>query len=1052
MRKLFLLFALILTVCSTAMAQTQVLNEGSPVGTIGTLAGREAMVVDLGGTIGKVAIATKNVGAVGEVVSDYGTHFTPADANDADKNGLTDGWYVPSKKELDALTSHLTQYNAYHCVKWEVTETATLYLPCRFVSGGYKGDYVSSKRTNWGDYWTCYIYGFSFDNSGNFSYGADNRNESEYADCAIRPFHKLPTVEECRTIWYTSSNGEIVPPNKTNGFGGANIVSNVYDEERGMFRITFDGNVTSIGYQAFSGCSGLTSVTIPSSVTSIEYQAFSGCSGLTSLTIPSSVTSIGNSAFSDCSGLTSITIQSHEATIGNTAFIGCYVYSFNASESLEAEKNNYWGAYICDSQGLVTKDNVVISCSKKATSVIIPSGVTSIGNSAFNGCSGLTSIAIPNSVASIGNSAFNGCSGLTSITIPNSVTSIGVAAFLGCYGLTSLTIPNSVTSIGGAAFRNCSGLTSITLSDGITIIDDLTFTECTSLTSITIPSGVTTIGSYVFDGCTGLTSVTIPEGVVSIGGEYGYGVFRNCSSLTSITLPSSLEKMIYGFHFKGCSNLIYAEFLGETAPVWDTSRPECYPFIESGIEVSGTVLLVPNDDAVDKYTAAGYTNVYSILLPISEFKSIFSNEIETAMKGLTLTQSDADIVTACLTNINNATDLKTVLQERVKAQFVIILQKAKDEAIAGIVSALNSYAAIATQEDIDVLNKCKLNILEATNIVQVKKEISTILPIHRKLAKGYLRLCFVDYISQCITESDLKPYFDRIDSATNMADIDKIVKEAQKELNEKVKDIPYFVLGDKKYFVTKKANYEFHHMAEYRGGNIYFQDGVRYESNSINLIIQGEIEYTRSLPEGVWQCWYEPFEVKVDTEKFDAAEVADVSINAKEEVEVWFKRMENGAAMKPNTIYVIRAKEGQGNLTITSDPIIYTSKENQLTLQSAYENFTLTGNYSPVEHGDWYTLDKNGMFRQMASGSLKPQRFYLTITPRTDGHYAVDHYNTRQFINIMVMGDDEDGTTGITSCENENEDKNIYDLKGQKVTNIRKGQIYIMNGKKYIGK
>lgn len=150
MRKLFLLFAMMLTVCSTAMAQTQVLNEGSPVGTIGTLAGREAMVVDLGGTIGKVAIATKNVGAVGEVVSDYGTHFTPADANDADKNGLTDGWYVPSKKELDALTSHLTQYNAYHCVKWEVTETTTLYLPCRFVSGGYKGDYVSSKRTNWG--------------------------------------------------------------------------------------------------------------------------------------------------------------------------------------------------------------------------------------------------------------------------------------------------------------------------------------------------------------------------------------------------------------------------------------------------------------------------------------------------------------------------------------------------------------------------------------------------------------------------------------------------------------------------------------------------------------------------------------------------------------------------------------------------------------------------------------------------------------------------------------------------------------------------------------
>ena len=68
---------------------------------------------------------------------------------------------------------------------------------------------------------------------------------------------------------------------------------------------------------------------------------------------------------------------------------------------------------------------------------------------------------IPNSVTSIGDRAFLGCSGLTSITIPNSVTSIGDWAFADCNGLTSITIPNSVTSIGGSAFSRCSGLTSI---------------------------------------------------------------------------------------------------------------------------------------------------------------------------------------------------------------------------------------------------------------------------------------------------------------------------------------------------------------------------------------------------------------------------------------------------------------------------------------------------------------------------------------------------------------------------------------------------------------
>ena len=96
-------------------------------------------------------------------------------------------------------------------------------------------------------------------------------------------------------------------------------------------------------------------------------------------------------------------------------------------------------------------------------SVEIQNSVTTIGNSAFNRCSGLTSVTIPNGVTTIGNSAFNRCSGLTSVAIPDSVTSIGNYAFNGCSGLTSINIPDSVTSIGYSVFSNCSGLTSVTI-------------------------------------------------------------------------------------------------------------------------------------------------------------------------------------------------------------------------------------------------------------------------------------------------------------------------------------------------------------------------------------------------------------------------------------------------------------------------------------------------------------------------------------------------------------------------------------------------------------
>ena len=205
--------------------------------------------------------------------------------------------------------------------------------------------------------------------------------------------------------------------------------------------------------------------------------------------------------------------------------------------------------------------------------VVIPGNVTSIGGSAFRGCSGLTSITIPNSVTSIGDDAIYGCSKLqdiyitdiaawcnisglynlivygskklyinnelaTSITIPNGVTAIPSCAFSGCTGLTSVTIPDGVTSIGSYAFYGCSGLTRVTIPNSVTSISNFAFRDCTGLTSITIPNSVTIIGPWAFEGCTGLTSVTIGNGVKSIGSSSFWG----CTGLTSIIVDEGNTK------------------------------------------------------------------------------------------------------------------------------------------------------------------------------------------------------------------------------------------------------------------------------------------------------------------------------------------------------------------------------------------------------------------------------------------------------------------------------------------------------------------------------
>ena len=314
-------------------------------------------------------------------------------------------------------------------------------------------------------------------------------------------------------------------------------------------------------------------------VTSIGDAAFLGCSDLHSVKIPNSVTSIGMRAFSECTGLTSIIVES-----GNTK----YDSRDNCNAIIETATNT-----------LVVGFN----------NTIIPNSVTSIGDFAFLGCSGLTSVTIPNSVTSIGEWAFSDCSGLTSVTIGNSVTSIGEWAFDGCSSLASiiceatsvpsieydvfadvpqseatLYVPNSAledymttapwsdfgtiiaidgeNDISGScgekinySLNLVTGVLSITgtgaMADYSSDSSAPWYSYNSDIKTVNIADGVTSIGSYAFSGCSGLTSVTIGNSVKSIG----IYAFSDCTRLPYITIPNSVTS-IGGRTFSGCTSLI----------------------------------------------------------------------------------------------------------------------------------------------------------------------------------------------------------------------------------------------------------------------------------------------------------------------------------------------------------------------------------------------------------------------------------------------------------------------------------------------------------------
>lgn len=355
------------------------------------------------------------------------------------------------------------------------------------------------------------------------------------------------------------TDNNVIIPSEYKSRTVKSIGDNAFKDCIGITSITIPDSVTSIGYEAFSGCTKLENIyytgdiaswckisglnnlltslrtlyingnkiegnlNIPNNVTSIGSYSFSFCGKLTGITIPDSVTSIGKDAFRDCTGLVNITIGDSVSNIDSSAFLNTAWYD-NQPDGLV-----YAGKVAYKYKGTMPEN----------TSISLKRDTISINNSTFVNCNGLKSIMIPDSVTTIGDEAFRGCTSLSIIMIPDSVTNIGNFAFSGCSGLASIT--GSATNVSAVArqARPTSFVVNITSGN---IIENSAFSECSGLTSITIPDSVTSIGYSAFSNCNRLTTITIPDCVTSIG----YSAFSGCKGLTNITIPDSVTSIGLG--------------------------------------------------------------------------------------------------------------------------------------------------------------------------------------------------------------------------------------------------------------------------------------------------------------------------------------------------------------------------------------------------------------------------------------------------------------------------------------------------------------------------
>jgi len=480
-----------------------------------------------------------------------------------------------------------------------------------------------------------------------------------------------------------------------------------------LYNVVFEeGASIDTLHDLFYECDALTVLNIPSSVTTLTGYLTWYCDNLASVTIPLSVVTVANYIFKNCPNLV-ISCEAKEKPVGwndywnidNRPVIWDYknqdttfyddnnLYSIVYGENPESSDDdvltlvNYLnGGTVFNMTEIVRfgisypvkaiADNAFIN-NTTISEVSIQAGVVSIGNHAFNGCTGLTSVTFQgNLLTTIGEYAFTGCVNLTSaFNFQSGFSSMGRNAFYDCKKISSinfdpncaiieipdyafyycnsadniLTIPINLVTIKSSAFSMCDSISGLNFTAGCVLsnIYDNAFLGCaaiggaldisdtvnylsnsafygTGITSVTIPAGLEYIRGSCFNNCTSLSMVTFDPGSILRGIDSE--AFKGCTSLTAITLPDSINNITLGDSvFSGCTNLSSVNLNNKVEKIFD------YVFLDCTSLTSITLPGILNGIGHYAFKGTSLTEIY-----ISDSVEDMGNDVFNGVSGITI--------------------------------------------------------------------------------------------------------------------------------------------------------------------------------------------------------------------------------------------------------------------------------------------------------------------------------------------------------------------------------------------------------------------------------